>query len=124
MAEDNARRDRADHNGTESQDCLLPRARAAGTRDRPVPRVPASRAVGHRLANALVPGDALVDATVYLGADPVNQARRYRVVIAATEVAVRPDRRGDFLFPARIQHETNATERRAVSQSGQHPRTR
>ena len=91
---------------------------------RPVPRVLAARAVGRWLADALVPGDALVDATVDLGADPLDQARRYRVVIAAAEVAVCPDRRGDFLFPARVQHLTNATERRAVSQSGQHPRSR
>jgi hypothetical protein len=51
---------------------------------------------------ALVLGDALVDAAVDLGADPLDQAGRYRVVIRGAEVAVRPDRRGDFLVPARV----------------------
>jgi hypothetical protein len=88
-----------------------------------VPRVLADRAVGRWLACALVPGDALVDAAVDLGADPLDQARRYRVVIPAAEVVVCPDRRGDFLFSAHVQHLTNAPERRAVSQSGQHPRS-
>jgi hypothetical protein len=90
---------------------------------RPGPRVLAARAVGRWLAHALVPGNALVDAAIDLGADPFDEARRYRVVVPAAEVAVCPDRRGDFMFPAHVQHLTNATERRAVSQSRQHPRS-
>jgi hypothetical protein len=124
VAEGDARRDRADHHGTEGQEGLLRGELAAGVSGSPVPRVPAARTVGRWLAGALVKGDALIDATVDLGADPLDQARRYCFVVAAAEVAERPDRRGDFLFPARVQHMNNAMERRAVSQSRQHPRSR
>jgi hypothetical protein len=36
---------------------------------------------------------------LHLGADPLDQACRYRVVIRGAEVAVRPDRRGYLLIP-------------------------
>jgi hypothetical protein len=61
-----------------------------------------ARMAGRWSAAALVVGDALVDAAVDLGADPLDQTRRYRVVILGAEVTVRSDRRGDFLIPARV----------------------
>jgi hypothetical protein len=62
--------------------------------------LPAGRgiAAGRWPGVALVLGDALVDAAVDLCADPIDQAGRYRVVIRGAEVAVRPDRRGDFFL--------------------------
>ena len=62
----------------------------------------------------LVPGDALVDAAVDLGADPLDQAGRYRVVVDAAGVAVRPDRRGGFLVPLPQVHEPKVPARARV----------
>ncbi len=50
-----------------------------------------ARVAGRWTATALVLGDALVDAAVDLGADPLDQARRYRVVILGAEVTVCSD---------------------------------
>jgi hypothetical protein len=59
-----------------------------------------ARVAGRWPAAALVLGDALVDAAVDLDADPLDQTRRYRVVILGAEVTVRPGRCGDFLISA------------------------
>jgi hypothetical protein len=65
-------------------------------------RLACARLASRWSAAALVLGDALVDAAVDFGADPLDQTRRYHVVILGAEVTVRPDRRGDFLIPARV----------------------
>jgi hypothetical protein len=61
-----------------------------------------AREAGRWPASALVLRDALVDTAVDLGADPLDQTRRYRVVILRAEVTARRDRRGDFLISARV----------------------
>jgi hypothetical protein len=124
MAGDDAGCDRAHHHGAEGQEDLLPGDLTTGMGGRPTRAAPASRerTVAH-VVGQLVPGDALVDAAVNLGADPLDQARCYRIVVRGAEVTVRPDRCRDLLIHA-LAHASNTMEPQAACPSSQPARSR